>query len=307
MPVGSEPQHLKTNMLRAVSFRGTVFLLAVSAVLISEVRFSWVEILVGRYLVATNAHRPELGSVWDQGRLKQVATQTLEQMVSQQLSVQREAREAASLVHLIDGLTSSQGAMISASQFKTLYSQIPEAASRNLFSPMLLLRISAENSWERVYLERQNGQVAIYLLDRANHVLSYTTLRDRELKAVGREPAFLDGVLDDQSEFVGRIYPADRFFMALDTLPPETQRGVLPQPGALLTSEGIPLRVGFSDEVIADRIRIGIEVQTPQGPQVLLAQGQEWAVWQVRMLLEPRLAQPASTKTRWPGRWGGEP
>ena len=300
MPAWSEPQDLKTSMVRGFSFRGTVLFLAVFAILISEMRFSWVEALMGRYLVVTNTHRPESGSVWEQGRLKQVATQTLEQMVTRQLTAQREAREATSLAQLIEGLSASQGTMISAARFRTLYSRIPEAVARTLFSPILMLRISAEKSWDRVYMERENGQVGIYLLDGANNVLSYTTLTDRQLKTTGSKPPVVAGVLDGQQEFAGRIYPADRFFMALDTLSPETQQGVLSQPGRLLAAEGTPVRVGISDEVSADMIRIGIEMDTPQGRQILLAMGQEWAVWQVRMLLEPRLAKPSSSKLRWP-------
>ncbi len=288
-----------------MSLRGTVLMLSVLAILISEVRFSWIELLVGRYLAVTNSHRPESGSVWEQGRLKQVATQTLEQMVTQQITAQREAREASSLSQLIDGIAESQGAMISAAQFKSLYSQIPEAVAWNLFSPILMLRISAEKSWDRVYLERENGQVGIYLLDRGNNVLSYTTLSDQALQSTRSQPSVLAGTLDGQPEFAGRIYPADQFFMALDTLPPETQRGVLARPGTLLSAQGTPLRVGVSDEVNADMIRIGVEMDTARGPQILLSMGQEWAVWQVRTLLEPRLSKPPSSKRRWPlGREG---
>lgn len=300
MPAWSEPQDLKTWMVRGLSFRGTVLFLFVLAILISEVRFSWVEVLVGRYLAVTNIHRPESGSVWEQGRLKQVATQTLEQMVTRKLSAQREAREANSMAQLIDGIPATQGTMIAAAQFKKLYSQIPETAARSLFSPILMLRISAEQSWDRVYMERENGQVGIYLLDHGNNVLSYTTLTDRQLRATGTELPVLAGTLDQQAEFAGRIYPADRFFMALDTLSPETQRGVLSRPGTLLSAEGTPVRVGISDEVNADMIRIGIEMDTPQGRQILLAMGQEWAVWQVRTLLEPRLSKPPASRMGWP-------
>jgi hypothetical protein len=300
MPAWSEPQDLKNWMLRGVSFRGTVLLLFVLAIFISELRFSWVEVLVGRYLAVTNIHRPESGSVWEQGRLKQVATQTLEQMVTRKLSAQREAQEANSLTQLIDGLSASQGTMIAAAQFKKLYSQIPETAARTLFSPILMLRISAEQSWDRVYMERDNNQVGIYLLDRGNNVLSHTTVTDQQLRSTGTEAPVLAGTLDEQAEFAGRIYPADRFFMALDTLSPETQRGVFSQPGTLLAADGTPVRVGVSDEVNADMIRIGIEMDTPQGRQILLAMGQEWAVWQVRTLLEPRLSKPPSGRMGWP-------
>ena len=304
----SEPQDLKTWILKGFSLRGAVLFLVILSIVISEVRFSWVEMLVGRYLVVTNSHRPESGNVWEQGRLKQVATQTLEQMVTKKLTAQREAREATSLVQLIDSLSASQGTMISAAHFKALYSKIPESAARALFSPILMLRISAEKSWVRVYLERENGQVGIYLLDHGNNVLSYTTVTKDQINAAGIEPSFLMGTLDDQPEFAGRIYPADRFFMALGSLAPEVQRAVLPQPGIILAAEGNPVRVGISDEVNADRIRIAIEMVSANGPQILLATGQEWAVWKVRQSLEPRLTKPNVGKRHWPGlKRGREP
>ncbi|BBO92903.1 hypothetical protein [Desulfosarcina ovata] len=299
MPAWSEVRDLRTWMLRGFSLRGAVLCLAVLAVLISEVRFNWVEILMGRYLAATNSYRPESGNVWEQGRLRQVATQTLEQMVTDQLTAQREAREASSLAELVDGLSDSRGTMISAERFKALYSQVPEAVARTLFSPILMLRISAEKSWERVYLERENGQVGIYLLDRANNVLSYTTISGRRLESTGVGGPLVSGTLEEHPEFSGRIYPADRFFMALDALSPEVQRGVLPRPATVLAVEGNPVRVGISDEVNADAIRIAIEMETPRGRQLLITVGQEWAVWQLRLRLEPRLARPATQRSGW--------
>lgn len=276
-------------MVQGWSLRGAVVLLVALAILISELRFGWVEILAGRYLVVTNVHRPESGAVWDQGRLKQVATQTLEQMVTRQLTARREAREATSLAELVDGLGSGQGTMISTDQFKDLYAKTPESVARTLFSPIFLLRITAEKSWDRVYFEKENGQVGIYLLDRSNNVLSYTTASDQQLKTTGTRQPTISGTLEKQEEFSGRIYPADRFFMALDTLPPGSQQGVLLHPDALLTTAGTPVRVGISDEVNADLIRIGVEMDTPQGKKIQLVLGKEWAVRQVRALLEPRL------------------
>lgn len=302
MPAWSQPQDVHSWIERGLSFRGAALLLAILAILISEMRFSWVEVLVGHYLAVTNAHRPESGNVWEQGRLKQVATRTLEQMVTRQLTAQREAREAASLNQLIEGLSDSSGIMISAAQFRSLYSQIPESLARTLFSPVFMLRISAEKSWERVYMERENGKVGIYLLDRGNNVLSYTTVTDRQLQSAGGESSFISGTLDGQPEFAGRIFPADRFFMALDTLSPEIQQGVLAHPGAVLGAEGTPVRVGFSDEVNADTIRIGIEMESPAGRRILLTSGQEWAVWQVRTLLDPLVSRPTSQKRGWPER-----
>jgi hypothetical protein len=300
MPAWSQPQDLKSWIIHGVSVRGALVALVLVAIMTSQMRFSWVEMLMGRYLAVTNNHRPESGNVWEQGRVKQTASRTLEQIVTRQLTVQREAREADSLVELIGSLSDTKGAMISAAHFKTLYSRIPESLARTLFSPILILRISAEKHWDRVYLERDRGQVGIYLLDRSNNVLSTTTLSDQQLTTVGSDPAELTGSLDARPEFRGRIYAADRFFMALDSLPADTQQAVLAHPATILAAEGEPVRVGISDEVNGDMIRIGVEIETPQGMRILLGLGQEWAVWQVRMLLDPRLSGPKNDAGRWP-------
>ena len=275
-------------------------MLVILSIAISEVRFSWLEILVGRYLVVTNSHRPESGNVWEQGRLKQVATQTLEQMATKKLTAQREAREATSLIELIDSLAASQGAMISADHFRKLYSNIPKGAAGNIFSPILMLRISAEKNWERVYLEREDGQVGIYLLDHGNNVLTFSTLAENQIRATAIDAPVLAGTLDDQPEFAGRIYPADRFFMALSSLASDVQQAALPQPESILAADGNPTRVGISDEVQADTIRMAIEMETAEGVQILFANGQEWAVWKVRQLLEPRLIKATRKTRRWP-------
>ena len=280
--------------------RGVALLLVILSIGISEIRFSWMEILVGRYLVVTNSHRPESGNVWEQGRLKQVATQTLEQMATKKLTAQREAREATSLSQLIDSLATSQGAMISADHFRKLYSKIPKGAAGNLFSPILMLRISAEKNWERVYLEREDGQVGIYLLDHGNNVLTFTTLAENQIRATAIDSPVLTGTLDDQPEFAGRIYPADRFFMALSSLASDVQQAALPQPESILATDGNPTRVGISDEVHADTIRMAIEMETAEGVRILFANGQEWAVWKVRQLLEPRLKKAIQRTRRWP-------
>ncbi len=157
-------------------------ILAVFTVGILEFRFSWLEYLAGRYLIATNVHRPESGNVWDRGRMQKVATQTLEQMVTHKIAVQREAQEATTLPQLIAGLSDSQGTIISAVQFKRLYAKIPQAVAETVFSPIFMLRISAEGSWDRVYLEREAEQVGIYLLDRTNNVLGHTTVGERKLQ-----------------------------------------------------------------------------------------------------------------------------
>ncbi|MDL2269972.1 hypothetical protein LJC41_08425 [Desulfosarcina sp. OttesenSCG-928-G17] len=292
MAVWPEATHFKTRILTGISLRGIVMVMVTLAVMISEIRFDWVEKVLGSYLATTNTHRPESGNIWEQGRLRKVAAQTLERITTDQITVQREVREATSLTQLVERLSGTRGITVSAEWFKQLYGKIPEVAARAIFSPAYMLRISAEKSWDRVYLERENDRVGIYLLDHGNHVINYTTINSDQLALTGEgSMQVISGSVSDYPEFSGRIYPAARFFMALDTLPPETQQSILSWPGPVLAMEGTPVRVGISDEVRGTVIPIAIEMETPLGPQVVMATGQEWAVLEVRSLLEPSLVR----------------
>ena len=98
----------------------------------------------------------------------------------------------------------------------------------------------------------------------------------------------MEGPLETLPNFKDRIYPADRFFAALESLPPEIRRNIVSQPEKFLGMPGDILRVGISDEAVAGFIELGFEVEDAEQPRVVLTQGLEWAVWQLRSQLEEK-------------------
>ena len=70
----------------------------------------------------------------------------------------------------------------------------------------------------------------------------------------------------------------------------------MPQPERLLEVSGQIARVGLSDEALAGFVDIGFEVRAGSQSRVLLLQGQDWAVWRLRSLLEGKspAARPAT-------------
>ena len=71
--------------------------LLIAGVLLSELRFDWIERNVGAYLVTTNSERPESGAIWDVGHRNLTAQRTLEKIITDRLETQREVSEAATL------------------------------------------------------------------------------------------------------------------------------------------------------------------------------------------------------------------
>jgi hypothetical protein len=256
----------------------------------AELKLHWVERVIGAYLVSTNSDRPESGAIWEKGRKTQSARSTVEQLASSRETYQRMARNAGSLSEIVGSLTPGQGAMLSAEHF-------PAGLAAEMISPFDLLCVANEGRWNRTYLEKSSDGLLVYLLEPNNHVLRQFKVASANLALLARRTEASRQSLEDVPGFQGRIYPAERFFTALASLAEDVRRGLVPQPERLLEVSGQIVRVGISDEVLAGFVDIGFEIRSGSQRRVLLIQGQDWAVWRLRALLEGKRPGSASGKT----------
>jgi len=267
--------------------RPILVILIVFGILVSELRFDWAEQLVGSFLVGTNTVRPESGSIWEVNRQTQTARRTLEQIITDRQSSQREARNAASFAEISAGLAPDQGVMLAPDQFRRLYLNLPDTIAQEIISPVELLKILSEDRFARAYFEK-NGkdELQVYLLDGENRVLRRLAISADLLKLITQNGRATEGTLEEDPQFKDRIYPAEKFMNALNSLSEDSRRNVLPQPERLLAAGGRIARVGISDETVSGGIEVGYEIQTGASTKVVSMPGREWAVWQLRTLLE---------------------
>jgi len=263
-----------------------------AALVASELKLNWVERLVGAYLVATNAERPESGAIWEKGRKAQTARMAIDKLASDREASQRMARNAGTLNEIVAALAPGQGAMLSAEHFRELYQKIPSGIAAEMISPFDLLRFTSEKRWTRAYLEKSSEGLTIYLLEANNQVLRQFRVAAATLALMARRGAAASQALEDLASFQNRIYTAERFFAALSALTEEERRGLIAQPERLLEVSGQITRVGLSDEALAGFVDVGVEVQAGSQRRVILIQGQDWAVWRLRSLLEGKPSAP---------------
>jgi hypothetical protein len=273
---------------------GTGIMLAalLAALVASELKLNWVERLVGAYLVATNDERPESGAIWEKGRKAQTARMAIDKLASDREASQRMARNAGTLNEIVVALAPGQGAMLSAEHFRELYQKIPSGIAAEMISPFDLLRFTSEKRWTRAYLEKSSEGLTIYLLEANNQVLRQFRVVAATLALMARRGAAASQSLEDLASFQNRIYTAERFFAALSALTEEERRGLIAQPERLLEVSGQITRVGLSDEALAGFVDVGVEVQAGSQRRVILVQGQDWAVWRLRSLLEGKPSAP---------------
>ena len=285
-----ETNDLRGWVRRGVTLQSLVLGAVFCALAAAELKLDWVERVVGAYLVSTNPARPESGTIWEKGRKARDARSAVEKLAADRESHQRSARNAGSLNEILATVAPGQGVMLSAEHFREIYQKLPQGFSSEMVSPFELLRLSSTGSWNRVYLERSADGLVVYLLEPSNRVLSQFRVSAPTLALLARSAAPASQSLEDLPSFQGRIYPAERFFAALTSFPEDVRRSLVPQPERLLEFSGRITRVGVSDEAVSGFVEIGFEVQTGSRRRVLAIQGQDWAVWRLRSLLEGRPA-----------------
>jgi hypothetical protein len=282
----SEPQNFREWASRVFAFRPLVLILIIFGIVISELRFDWAEQVVGVYLVKTNAQRPESGSIWEVSQRTVNARQRLEQLVTDLQSTQREARGAATFTQIASSLPPGQGVMLSSEHFRRLYLNLPGTMAHEIIAPFELLSLLSDGHWVRTYLESEDYGLKIYLINPENRVLRDLKIPSQLLYQIERVELALQGTLEDLPTFENRIYPAERFFRALNSLPEEELGSVVSQPEMLLGASGRIVRVGISDEAVSGYIELGFEIEDGTRRKVILLKGREWAVWILRSYLE---------------------
>ena len=283
-----EPKNLNDWLRRVLALRPVLVALLVGSVIVLEMRFDWVERTLGAYLVTTNSTRPQSGAIWEQGRQTLTAQKTLEKIVTDRQASQREARNAESFSQIAAGLSDGQGAMLSAENFRRLYLTLPREAAREVLPAFELLKICAQGNWRRTYFEKNGSDLIVYLLDADNRVLRRIDVPAAGMQQLERKDNPAAEMLEDLANFKNRIYPAERFFEALGSLPEEIRRNVILDPETLLKPSGQIVKVGISDEAVSGYIELGFEFAMGGRPQVILVQGHEWAVWRLRSYLEEK-------------------
>jgi hypothetical protein len=289
----AEPKNLRVWIARSLSLRPILTILLIFGILFSELRFDWMEQMMGSFLASTNAGRPESGAIWEINRQTQTARKTLEQIVTDRQASQREARNAGSFIEISANLAPDQGVMLSPDDFRRLYLALPASIAQAIISPFEILKVFSEDRFTRTYFEKQGNGLQVYFLDPENRVLRRLQIDADLLALIAQSEQDVEGALDSFPKFKNRIYPADQFLSALESLPDDSRRNVLPQPERLLAVAGRIVRVGISDETISGNIELGFEINAGALTKTVFITGREWAVWQIRAKLEGKKADAA--------------
>jgi hypothetical protein len=281
-----EPLYSFEWLKRTFSFLNiTVFIIA-TIFLFVEFRFDWFENLVGNYLSATNEFRPETGAVWETGKQTTNAHEYLNKIIDKKEDARRNVNQADSFIDLASSLLPGEWVTLEKQQFKTLYLGLEKSAALKMIEPSQLVWLINGSSLDRIYCEGILEGIKIYFIDSENRVIKQIDLKKEDILEIenGKKP--VPGHLADIEGFWDRIYPAQIFFDALFKLPPDIIPDLMVNPEKLLKLDGKISHIGIWNEAKNGYIKLGFEIQGPDGGQVVFIKGREWAVWQLSLNLK---------------------
>lgn len=255
-------------------------------IVISELRFDWMEQMLGSFLVSTNTTRPESGAIWEIGKQTRTAQQAIEKIVTDRRSSYREAGSATSFKQIAATIQPEEWLLVPPDLFRTLYLELPPEVAQEIIPSFELLELINNRDWERTYFEKDGAGLNIYMLDKDNRVLKRLPISPDLLYMMADSDVAFGKTLENFPIFEDRIYPADLFFRVLKDLTPEVRDGVIRRPEHLLRVSGNIVRVGISDETTSGYIQIGFEIESGAQQMVILLRGHEWAIWRLHSLLE---------------------
>jgi hypothetical protein len=287
-----EPRDLKDWFNRFFSMRSLTFILIVLLLAVFEFRFDWIETALGSYLSTTNRQRPETGDIWETAHDTQQARNSLDEITVDRETLQRNARGAVDLADIISFIADNQSVMISPEHFRSLYMKLPRSIASKIIAPKELLQLLGEGEWERTYFRKFGNQLTIYLIDGSNRVLREIAVPDSTLVQIERREIVFNGSLEEWGIAHERIYPAERFFSALSSLPDDVQAEILAQPEEILNAGGRLVRVGFPSQLQAEWVDIGFELDDGSQRQVVILPAREWTLRRLQLAMEDSAQVP---------------
>lgn len=281
-----EPQNFSEYLKRVFSFLNLALFIFTAVFIFSELRFNWIENLVGSYLASTNDIRPKTGVIWETGKHTSQAYEYIDEIVSKQENTRQSLNQATSFPGLAARILPGDWVTFDKEQFKKLYLELDQTIALKIIEPARLVWLLKGDLVDRIFCEGVPGGIKIYFIDSQNRVIQQIPLKKEDLVEIENGDKAVTGTLTEMEGFSGRIYTAREFFDNVFRLAPDILPDLMVDPEKLLNQEGNIVRVGIWNISQNGYIQLGFEFEFQGTSRVVFIKGREWAVWQLNLYLK---------------------
>ncbi len=231
-----------------------------------EFLFSPIERALGEFMLWSKPVREEAGAGWEWSHEGAEADRKLGE-----LAEEIEDRKIAGLSLAdwaeIPGLLARYKAFsISPKRFIGLYEKLPKSLQPEIISPLDILRIQTSGKWQRVFFIEDKCDQHIFFVDARNVVLAQKRMTELFFDRWNGIHNPVPASLNDIEEFMGRAFPANLFFEAVEPAGPVKLASL--DTDLLATLEGKLVQVGISVESEQGLSVLALEFSRPDGKYI---------------------------------------
>jgi hypothetical protein len=232
-----------------------LLLLLLVIVIWMELQGGIFERMGGKVMVWSNAHRPRLGRVWEYQSASASALEKLEKLATEQKQIRRELLTLQDFSALSQQLTGGGMLIISREKFLELYQKLPKIFAQRISTPRKLLEYTTNSSWYRTAFAGRNDGLDLYFLNANNYVIEKVSLSTNYFNLLQRWGTKLNGDLESDLDFNGRVFSAEEFISAWSQIENSPEQDALSE--ELLKTGTEMTKVGISRQLNDGLVEIG--------------------------------------------------
>lgn len=272
-------QKLKKLLFRIFTNKKFLITLAIlTFTMIIEFTTDFVEVVLGNIVELTNPYRPKSGTIWELHKKDRLASEQLKEIVDSLPDEQQELPEINDLIQLKTTLEQQQSLLITADQFRDLYSQIPIRLAGDVISPFDLLKLSHSRKWIWTKIVKNDSSLSFFFFDGDKQLLMDTYPPLSVLYTVPEADRSSSVSLDAMEMFRGRAISRDQFFTVFDDLPNSVKLRLINNPFQLVKWDKNIQKVAISNFVNDNIVSIGFQVNQGIYTEVYTFEASDWAV-----------------------------
>ncbi len=251
----------KSKLLRLITNRK--FIISFAAIIVFfvlEFTTNFVEIVIGNVLELTNPFRPKAGTVWEQNKKDQIASDQLKEITQNIDNDKIELADINDLIELKNKLEVQKTVIITSEQFKKFYNQIPPRFSYDIISPFNLLKLLHNKKWTWTKIVKGENSLSFYFLDGDKQILMDTYPPLTVLYNIPNSEKNHNVSLDSMEVFQGRTFSAQQFFTAFDDLSNTVKLQLINNPFLLIKWDKNIRQVAIGRYMNEQVVLIGFEI-----------------------------------------------
>lgn len=247
-----------------------IILCSIVIIILVEIRFDFMEKMVGDYLKWHNSERQKLGRMWNVEQQSVAAMGQLNELLIEKEEKQKKTEKIESFRELIEHLKTDRLITLTKEQFVKIYSRLPSTISSKIIDSYNLINYFHRSNWAKTFIFQKETGIEIIMVDGRYGMLKNILISEKDANYLANFGKTVATSLENMEELSSRIYDIREFMDALYKMSEDERNRIIYNPINLLSWGNRLKRVGISEISEDNLVQIGFEIHSFNKKEVVI-------------------------------------